>query len=169
MVILYDATIILKYFCSSLSSLLCEFLIHWLVLKLWLKNNYIWQSCAGIREEFWAAFLPWKIYLWYSPRYWEKRESSLSARKLGNFTSFFPTLLIQAQTKAQAWKWFIISGDGVRPSVHTYVQNKTNRSKIKPLFKLVLWLVLGRGSLYDSSLVMYLYSLIRWNLINYNK
>ena len=43
-------------------------------------------------------------------------------------------------------KWFIISGDGV--------QNKTNRSKIKPLFKLVLWLVLGRGSLYDSSLVL---------------
>ena len=36
-------------------------------------------------------------------------------------------------------KWFIISGDGVRPSVRTYdVQNKTNRSKIKPLFKLVV-------------------------------
>ena len=39
----------------------------------------------------------------------------------------------QAQTKAQAWKVFITSGDGVRP----YVQNKTDQ-RVKPLFKLVL-------------------------------
>ena len=46
---------------------------------------------------------------------------------------------IQAQTKAQAWKMvhYLVFGDGVRP-----------------FFKLVLWFVLGRGSLlYDSSLV----------------
>ena len=55
----------------------------------------------------------------------------------------------QAQTKAQAWKvvhyfwWWC-------PSVHTSVRTKQNknRSKIKPLFKLVLWLVLGSGSIF---------------------
>ena len=42
----------------------------------------------------------------------------------------------------------------IRTYVRTYVRTKQNKPiKIKPLFKLVLWLVLGRGSLYDSSLV----------------
>ena len=46
----------------------------------------------------------------------------------------------------------------VMVSVRTYVQNKTNRSKINPLFKLVLWLVLGRGSLYDSVLLTIIFT-----------
>ena len=49
-------------------------------------------------------------------------------------------------------KWFIISVDGVGPYVHTK-QNKPIKELNVSLFKLVLWLVLGRGSLYDSSLV----------------
>ena len=44
----------------------------------------------------------------------------------------------------------------VRPYIRMYVQNKTKQTDqtVKPLFKLVIWLVLGRGSLYDSSLVV---------------
>ena len=49
-------------------------------------------------------------------------------------------------------KWFIISGDFFRPSVRPYKTKQTDQG-VKPLFKLVLWLLLGRGSLYDSSLV----------------
>ena len=71
-----------------------------------------------------------------------------------------PTFLIHAQapTKAQAWKvvhyfwWWC-------PSVRTYVptyKTKQTDQRVKPLFKLVLWLVLRRGSLYDSSLVYYI-------------
>ena len=67
---------------------------------------------------------------------------------------------VQAQTKAQAWKvvhyfwWWCPS---VRTYVLTYVHSvRTKHNKPirvpKPLFKLVLLLVLGRGSLYDSSL-----------------
>ena len=37
-------------------------------------------------------------------------------------------------------------------NVRTY-KTKQPDQRVKPLFKLVLWLVLGRGSLYDSSLV----------------
>ena len=50
-------------------------------------------------------------------------------------------------------KWFIISGDGVRPSVRAYVCNVKDQ-RVEPFFQLVLWLVLRRGSLYDSSQVM---------------
>ena len=55
-------------------------------------------------------------------------------------------------------KWFIISCDGVRPSVRTYVRTKQTDQRVKPLFKLVLWWVRRCGSLYDSSLVSF-YSL----------
>ena len=42
----------------------------------------------------------------------------------------------------------------VRPSIPPYVyKTKQTDQRVKPFFKLVLWLVLGRGSLYDSSLV----------------
>ena len=52
------------------------------------------------------------------------------------------------QPKDRLEKWLFISCDGVR----TYVRIQTDR-RVKPYFKLVLWLVLRRGSLYDSSLV----------------
>ena len=58
------------------------------------------------------------------------------------------------QPKNKLEKWFIISGDGVRPSLYTYVRTKhTTNQRVKPLFKLLLWLVPGHGSLYGSSLV----------------
>ena len=47
-----------------------------------------------------------------------------------------------------------ISGDGVRPYIRTYKTKQTDQ-RVKPFFKLVLWLVLGRGSLHDSSLVLF--------------
>ena len=43
-----------------------------------------------------------------------------------------------------------------RPSISpyvTYVHTKHTNQRVKPFFKLVIWLVLARGSLYDSSLV----------------
>ena len=48
-------------------------------------------------------------------------------------------------------------------SVRTYTYVRTYKTKqtdqrVKPLFKLVLWLVLGRGSLYESSHVFLFYS-----------
>ena len=49
----------------------------------------------------------------------------------------------------------------VMVSVHPYKTKQTDQ-RVKPLFKLVLWLVLGRGSLYDSGLVSF-------NLRNINK
>ena len=57
------------------------------------------------------------------------------------------------QPKHRLQKWFIISGDGVRPYIRTYVRTKQTDQRVEPIFKLVLWLVLGRGSTYDSSLV----------------
>ena len=44
----------------------------------------------------------------------------------------------------------------VRPYIRTYKTKHTDQ-RVKPLFKLVLWLVLGRGSLYDSSLVLFIH------------
>ena len=55
------------------------------------------------------------------------------------------------QPKHKLEKWFIISDDGVR----TYLRTKHTDQRVKPFFKLVLWWVLGPGSLYDSSLVIY--------------
>ena len=56
------------------------------------------------------------------------------------------------KTKHKLEKWFIISGNGVRTYVCNVRTYKTKQNKpIKPLFKPVL----GRGSLYESSLVMY--------------
>ena len=52
------------------------------------------------------------------------------------------------QPKHMLEKWFIISGNGVRPSVHRYKTKETDQ-RVKPLFN---WLMLGRGSLYDSVL-----------------
>ena len=57
------------------------------------------------------------------------------------------------QLKHKLEKWFIISGDGVRPHVHTYVHTD---QRVESFLKLVLWLVLGRGSLYNTSLVFYI-------------
>ena len=64
----------------------------------------------------------------------------------------------QAQTKAQGWKvvhyfWWWCTYTYVC-NVRTYKTKQTDL-RVKPLFKLVLWLVLGRGSLYDSSLVLF--------------
>ena len=36
-------------------------------------------------------------------------------------------------------------------------KTKQTDQRVQPLFKLVLWLVLGRGSLYDSSLVIIIF------------
>ena len=70
------------------------------------------------------------------------------------FTSNWSTPKHKPKHKLE--KWFIISGDGC-PSVRTYVyKTKQTDQRVKPLFKLVLWLVLGRGSMYDSSLVSFI-------------
>ena len=91
----------------------------------------------------------------------------------GSLMTLVLLILAQAQTKAQAWKmvhyfwWWCPSVHTyirtyvrpyIRKYVRTYVQNKTKQTDqtVKPLFKLVLWLVLGRGSLYDTSLVIYI-------------
>ena len=59
-------------------------------------------------------------------------------------------ILIHAQhnPKHKLEKWFIIFSD----------ETKQTDQRVKSLFKLVLWLVLGRGSLYDPSLVLYIFT-----------
>ena len=55
-----------------------------------------------------------------------------------------------SKTKAQDWK--VVHYIWWCPSVRTYVRTIHTDQRDQPFVKLVVWLVMGRGSLYDSSL-----------------
>ena len=73
---------------------------------------------------------------------------STNSRDLYEFLCFIdPRPSTNQSTSLKSGSLFL-----VMVSVRTYKTKQTDQ-RVKPLCKLVLWLVLGRGSLYDSSLV----------------
>ena len=131
-------------FCSA-SGYLKEELIIWKMLLITFFSNSNW-----IMDHYLNNFVIINL----------KKSVSKIKRNfdLVNFLTLFIHVLYWSMSKHKPKhkleKWFIISGDGVRPSVRPYKTKQTDQ-RVKPLFKLVLWLMLGRGLLYDSSLVSF--------------
>ena len=115
----------------------------WVKKKLSLEGCHLINDCEIIFFEFLLNNTKLLLYLFFV--------NLIAFRAIRIIVIFDPRPSTKPKHKLE--KGFIISVDGVRPSVHTYVCNvrtyktKQTDQRVKPLFKLVLRLVLGRGSL----------------------
>ena len=69
--------------------------------------------------------------------------------------NFNLSIVIDPRTSLKSGSLFLVMVS-VRSFVRKYVRKKHTDHWVKPFFKIGLWLVLGRGSLYDSSLDFFL-------------
>ena len=82
--------------------------------------------------------------------------------KFYNNLTMDPRLSTNQSTSLKSGSLYLVMVSVLRPSVRT----KRNEQRIKPIFKLVLWLVIGRGSLYDSSLALSMITTIQLHANN---